>query len=856
MFNGSWINEVNNYLYPLKIKNNMIAKNHRLVFLVTALIMLAGLARAQETQQPANDSWKKIYRATATKYDDLINTKLDVKFDYNKSYMYGKAWITLKPHFYPTDTLELDAKGMDIHKIEMVASGKNVPLKYDYDGMTLRIQLDRKYTRAEKYTLFIDYTAKPNELKIHRGSAAITDAKGLYFINPKGEEKDKPTEIWTQGETEANSVWFPTIDKPDQKCTGEITMTVPSKYVTLSNGLLIDQKNNGDGTRTDHWKLDLPNAPYLFFMGVGPYSVVKDYYKGKEVAYYVEKAYEPVARRIFGHTPEMIAFYSRMTGVDYPWPKYDQIVGRDYVSGAMENTTCTLHGEQAQQDARELTDGNQWEDVIAHELFHHWFGDLVTCESWSNITLNESFADFSETLWNEYKYGKDAGDAVNYDGIRSYLAQPENADKNLVRFYYSDKEDVFDQVSYPKGGRILNMLRNYVGDSAFWKSLNLYLNTYKFRSAEAQELRLAFEEVTGEDLNWYWNQWYYGSGHPKLTIDYAYDDAAGKVRVIVNQTQETGKVFRLPVAIDVYSGATKTRHHVWIEDKTDTFTFSYQSHPDLVNVDGDKILLCEKTDNKTLDNYIYQFKNAGLYMDRREAIEYCAKHQDEAKAVELLKAALKDRYYKLRNLTLSKLEFDRDAIKQAFEPLIADVAEYDPSRIVKATAIGLLGNFKNPKYESLFSKYTTDSSYTVSGEALEALVEIDSVAALKVAKELQKAPAKGELSAAIAIVLIKSGDENDFDAITDNFDKMAVNESKFEFVRPFISMLAKVKSLDRLKRGVDVLIKFKEAIPSAYRSQTDPAFDGALNKLAEKKTQDGMQDQADYIKSALAAEKK
>jgi aminopeptidase N len=480
----------------------------------------------------------------------------------------------------------------------------------------------------------------------------------------------------------------------------------------------------------------------------------------------------------------------------------------------------------------------------------------VTCESWSNITLNESFADFSETLWNEYKYGKDAGDAVNYAGIQTYLQQPENAEKDLVRFHYADKEDVFDQVSYPKGGRILNMLRNYVGDSAFWKSLNLYLNTYKFKSAEAQELRLAFEEVTGEDLNWYWNQWYYGAGHPKLTIDYVYDDAAGKVQVIVNQTQEGGKVFRLPVAIDVYNGAAKTRHQVWVEDKTDTFTFSYASHPGLVNFDGDKILLCEKTDNKTLDNFIHQFKYAGLYLDRREAIDFCSKYPDDPKAIELMKAGLKDRFYKIRNYTLTKLDFNNDTVRTAFEPLIAEMAVHDPNRIVEATAIGLLGSLKKPEYETLFTKATNDSSYTVAGNALEALLGIDSVAALKITKELQKAPAKGELSTAISIVLIKAGDENDFDAITNTFDKMPVTESKLDFLAPYITLLSKVKSTDRLKHGVDVVIKFKEAIPSAYRGQTDPYFDAGLNSLVKKKTADGMQDQADYIKGALAAEKK
>ena len=519
-------------------------------------------------------------------------------------------------------------------------------------------------------------------------------------------------------------------------------MTVPDKYVTLSNGKLSGQKKNADGTRTDYWKMDLPHAPYLFFMGVGDYAIVKDSYKGKEVAYYVEKEYAPVARRIFGNTPEMIDFYAKITGIEFPWVKYDQIVGRDYVSGAMENTTCTLHEENAQQDARELVDGNNWEDVIAHELFHQWFGDLVTTESWSNLTLNESFADYSETLWNEHKYGKDAADAVTYKDMQLYLADPTNPSKDLVRFHYADKEDMFDMVTYSKGSRILNMLRNYVGDSAFFKSLNVYLSANKFKTAEAHQLRLAFEEVTGEDLNWFWNQWYYGSGHPKLNIDYVYDDAAKTVKVIINQTQDGTKVFRVPLAIDIYNGAQKYRHKIWIENKTDTFSFAYTAKPDLVNVDGDKILLCEKTDNKTLDNFIHQYKHAGLYLDRREAIDYCAGLQSDPKALELLKTAMKDRFYGLRNYTLDQLDFKNDTVKQAAEPILADLAKNDPKTIVRAKAIELLAQYKNPVYKNLFQKATSDSSYSVAGNALEALAEIDMIAATEIAQKFSKLPAK------------------------------------------------------------------------------------------------------------------
>jgi len=382
-------------------------------------------------------SWEKVPRYTPNRINNLVHTKLNVRLDYDKSHLYGKAWITLTPHFSPTDSLTLDAKGMEFQEISLVENG-NRKLVYDYDGMQLKIKLPRTYKKGEKYTVHINYTSKPNEFETLTGADPMLGVKGLYFINPKGDVKDKPTQVWTQGETESNSVWFPTIDQTQQKTTQELYMTVPAKYVTLSNGVLVSQQSNKDGTRTDYWKMDLPHSPYLFFMGVGDYAVIKDSWRGKEVSYYVEPAFRSVAKGIFGNTPEMMTFFSKITGVAYPWSKYAQITGRDYVAGAMENTTATIHQNSAQQDARELTDKNKWEGTIAHELFHQWFGDYVTAESWSNLTLNESFANYSQVLWNEYKYGKDAGDAENYFDMQQYLAG-DNSKKDLVRFIYEDR---------------------------------------------------------------------------------------------------------------------------------------------------------------------------------------------------------------------------------------------------------------------------------------------------------------------------------------------------------------------------------------------------------------------------------
>ncbi|MFZ1799969.1 MAG: M1 family metallopeptidase [Chitinophagaceae bacterium] len=785
-------------------------------------------AQQEVIVKTGDTAWRHEYRGEATKINDVVNTKLDVKFDYDKSYMYGKEWLTLHPHFYPTDSLTLDAQGMDINEVAMMSAGKKMPLTYKYTDNKLRINLGKTYKGGEDYTIYIDYVSKPNELKV-QGSAAITDAKGLYFINPKGEEKDKPTQIWTQGETEANSAWMPTIDKPNQKSTVDISMTVPSKYVTLSNGLLVNQKKNADGTRTDQWKLDLPIAPYLFFMGVGDYAIIKDSYKGKEVSYYVEKEYAPYARGIFGLTPEMIKFYSDRLGVEYAWPKYSQIVGRDYVSGAMENVTATLHQESAYQNGRELVDGNRWETVIAHELFHHWFGDLVTTESWSNITVNESFADYSQTLWEEYKHGKDAGDEENLNGMNGYLNSGGD-DLNLVRFYYKDKEDVFDGVSYQKGGRILNMLRNYVGDDAFFAALKKYLTDNKFKTGEAQQLRLAFESVTGQDLNWYWNQWYYGSGHPVLDIRYDFDDVAGKQTVIVEQKQASGKIFTLPVAVDVYNGANKTRYHVWVKNKIDTFTFAYTQRPTLVNFDADKILLCEKTDHKTADNFREQLKYAPLYMDRREAYNYFAKnHMPE------LALGLKDKFAGLRSRTLDQLANDSLLLtNESIMAQVAAMANLEKDKVTQSKAIEILANTGDAKYKPLYEKFVNDSSYSVSGTALEGLSKLDPANAYTMAKKYSS-DARGKLSDVVTEVIMENGKPEDYDFISKGYGDMPPTQAKLQATPGFADYLATLTDDAKIKAGVDMIIKFRKQIPEQYWNFTDPALKGSLEKLAAAK---------------------
>lgn len=701
---------------------------------------------------------KTVYQPEREKIHDLMHTKLKVDFNFEEKTMNGEAWLTAKPHFYSTNKITLDAKAMLIHHVLM----NDKKLDYYYDNLKLIIDLPKTYTKTDIFTIYIKYTAQPEKV-YQKGSAAITNAKGLYFINSDGADKKKPIQIWTQGETEASSCWFPTIDAPNQKTSQEIYITVPNKYVTLSNGELVDQTNKGNN-RTDYWKFDQKHAPYLFFMGIGEYEIVKDSYKNIPVNYYVEKEYAPYAKDIFGLTPEMMGFFSDKLGVEYPWNKYSQIVGRDYVSGAMENTTAVMHGEQTYQKPGQLIDENVQENTIAHELFHHWFGDLVTSESWSNLTLNESFANYSEYLWREHKYGKVNAEMHFYENVQAYL-KGQSADKDLVRYTYDDKEDMFDLVSYNKGGTILHMLRKYLGDEAFFLGLKQYLTTYKYQAAEVHQLRLIFEKITGRDLNWFFNQWYFGAGHPDIEISYDYNILRKTVTINVFQLQL--EKFKFPFAIDIFEGLKRIRHYVFVDGNDASFTFPYTKQPNLIQVNADGALLCEINENKVLSDYVFQLKNADNYRHRREAFLEVAKKQDDKIAFNAVVGALDDISYELRILALQKIDLinkfsKKDAIKK-----IMQMANTDVKTLVQAEAINTLGKLTDPELKSIFEKGLKSKSYSVLGKALVSMYYIDKQVAIAKSKELPDEIRK-ILAAPLTRIFIEEKDDSELPFIAKN----------------------------------------------------------------------------------------
>ncbi|MCC5939828.1 MAG: M1 family metallopeptidase [Lunatimonas sp.] len=664
------------------------------------------------------------YRETPERKFDLIHTSLDLSFDYANQRVHGTALLRMKPYFFEQSQVSLDAKDFEIHDSWLVNGQEQRPLNFRYDGKRVDLFLPGNYSSSDTLLIGLRYTAKPEETT-QAGGRAVTDTKGLYFINPTGTE-DKPRQIWTQGETSFSSKWFPTIDHPNERQTHDIRFRIDSADLTISNGRLLSQTSHADGTRTDHWEMDLPHAPYLTAVAVGDFAKVSDKWRDVEVNYYVERGFEKGAARVFQHTPEMLTFFSELLGVDYPWQKYDQVVVRDFVSGAMENTTVSIFMESLNLDEREALDSD-WDYIIAHELFHQWFGNLVTTESWSNLPLNESFADYSEYLWFEYKEGKDKADMHHLAAMEQYLDESLEKQVDLIRFHYEHEDDMFDSHSYAKGGRVLHMLRRHLGDEAFFASLRHYLTKHAYSSVEIHDLRLAFEQVTGRDLNWFFNQWFLASGHPILDIKLDTRNPESYLLTISQkQDFQTTPLYRIPFKVNLYKdGGVEEREFV-LEQGTQQFALENGAAVDAVIVDEDMVLLAEKRSYRGAEAFKRQFTFAKSGVARLEALDsLTAAFLDVEDRKPLILEALEDSFSEVRGLALTRMPqaMSQEQVDEALSAKILRLAEEDPSHEVRASAIGLLGELDGERYAGVFQRLVQNPSYVVAGAALTAMMD-------------------------------------------------------------------------------------------------------------------------------------
>ncbi len=444
---------------------------------------------------------------------------LDLVLDIPNQSFRGSSTITLKPVQSGLTHLILDAEDLNIESVQI----NQVSQPFHYDGKQLQIQLLQP-TTFDPIDLVIHYRVDHPQ-------------RGLYFIQPDKDYPNKPTQVWTQGEDEDSRFWFPCFDYPGQLATSEIRVEVPKPYVAVSNGELVSTEEKGDNI-IYHWRQNQVHPTYLMTLAVGDFAKIEDSWQDIPVEYYVEKGREEDAKRTMGKTPQMIDFFSKQFGYAYPYPKYAQVCVADFIFGGMENTSTTLLTDRCLLDEKALLDKQRSETLVAHELAHQWFGDLLVIKHWSHAWIKEGMASYSEVLWTEAEYSQD--DAAYYilNEARSYLNEDSSRYRRpIVTNIYREAIELYDRHLYEKGACVYHMIRGELGKEVFTQAIHNFVQRNAHRTVETVDLLRAIDEVTGRNLSPLFDQYVFRGGHPDFKVSYSWDAQDELAKLTVTQTQ-------------------------------------------------------------------------------------------------------------------------------------------------------------------------------------------------------------------------------------------------------------------------------------------------------------------------------
>lgn len=633
---------------------------------------------------------------------DHRHLALDLELDIAGKGVSGTATHIVAPLNDGEREFVLDAKEMQIEGV--VLDGGDV--RFEYDGERLRIPLPEPAKRGQELAVSVRYRAKPR--------------LGLYFPAPDDAYPDKPRQVWSQGQDEDSKYWFPCHDSPNGKQTTEVKVRVPETWFALSNGTLVENTVNGDGTRTLHWKQERPHATYLLTLAAGEFHRGELPMEGLTVDYYVEPKDAEAGALTFKNTPEMIRLFERITGVAYPWAKYSQVVVRDFVFGGMENTSATTMFEDILLDRKAARDFTS-DDLVSHELAHMWFGDLLTCKNWDHGWLNESFATYLELLWDEEKHGPDEyrqGVITNTD-----LYVGERYRRPIVSNVWNEPIDIFDRHLYEKGSVVLHTLRGVLGDDAFFRSIQRYVRENQDRNVVTQDLVQAIADETGKNLEWFFDQWVYRPGHPELKVSWSWDDATSVATVTVKQTQKTENgtpIYRLPLTIDFRTGRGRTQAFaVEVNAAEQTFAFALPRKPDLCRFDPYNRVLKTLEFEKSTAELRFQLVEDDDIAGRQLAAEALGKKGGMEAVQALETAVMNDRFWGVqaaaaKALGVLKGEAARDALLRCL------AVRHHKARRAVVTA---LGEFRGDQavFDALVPFSRRDQSYFVEAAANRAL---------------------------------------------------------------------------------------------------------------------------------------
>jgi aminopeptidase N len=659
---------------------------------------------------------------------DIQHVRLEIALDFEQETVSGVAWTRFAALYDEVRTVSFEAVEL---QIEEVFLEDGTPLTYNIGPEKLVVTLDRVYSYGETFTVGVRYHARPRI--------------GLNFNKPTPDDPARPVQAWTFSQTWYHRHWFPCHWIPNDRATSEIIVTVPTRFLTISNGELLSVRDNGDGTSTHHWRHDVPHPAYLISLVVGDFAVIEDRYEEIPLTYYVRPDRREDARLLMGQTPEMMRFFSQYLDYAYPYRKYAQTVVELYM-GAMEHTTATTHSFALLFDQKAALDLGQDNPLatVAHELAHQWFGDLLTCRDWSDGWLNEGFATYLEHLWMEHARGRDVFKYLMREGLHLYLAEDRHYRRPVVyRGYHEDGFELFDRHLYYKGAWVLHMLRHQLGEAAFRRGLHAYLERHRGREVITADLERTLEEVTGRSLAQFFQQWLYQAGYPAFEVSYAWDGERRMAKVSIRQTQEINDLtpcfvtpvdlaFTLPAADGKGESQTVALRVMVGEDgePSQTVYVPLEREPLMVRFDPDGWLLKTLKFERPAPMLRYQLASDRDVLGRIEAAEALGQLGDPESLEALAAALMNDDFWGVRSAAATAL--GEIGTRAAQDVLLQALRQLDPrawSR-VRAAIAQALGRFQAPAQADLAQRSAEalvplvrdgDVSYLVEQAAAEAL---------------------------------------------------------------------------------------------------------------------------------------
>ena len=654
------------------------------------------------------DVYARTLQTERSREFDAIHYRIKLRFDEDKGMFWGETTITFRPLSDGFEKCSFDAEKFIVSSVKD-QSGQ--PLEFHQGNGEIVVSLGQTYDYGDQLSVTVFYFAK--------GCGASRNFPlGISFVEAN---EANPRLIQALSFPNGARHWFPCYDHPNDKATIEVIATVNEDYKALSNGKLVSvTKDTRNKTKTFHWMQDRPHSTYLTVLAAGPYHVIEDSLGELPINYWVYPQDAENAKLSFFKTPEIIAFFNREFGYEYPWDKYDQITIPG-IGGGAECTSATLLGQGVIHDERADEDFPSHK-LIAHEAAHQWWGDLVTLRDWGHTWINESFGTYSDHLYIKHSLGADEG-AVDLLGKKNaYLREAHNRYMRPIVFHRWDKpQQNFDSHTYPKGAVIINMMRWILGDEPFRKTISHFLHKHAYDSADTHDFVIAVKEMTGRNLEWFFEQWFFSPGHPVFDISCHWDDSNKKVKLKIVQTQDTSgriPVFKTPVVIAVVTKEGKTSEKVWLKEKVEEFEIACDQIPLMVRFDEGNFLLKEWTFVKTTKELIYQLKNDDVIGRMWAASELGKIKKDAPVVAALLESGRNDPFWSVRKAAIENM----GAPKSKEHTSVLKRKCVDKNSRVRAAALQALGDSGQAELVAFFvERFERDNSYVAQAEALRSI---------------------------------------------------------------------------------------------------------------------------------------